>query len=75
MKKSNVIKIDGFFDSWKKVFEANDPVNGTSLTIYSNGRTKQFDVVQTNDEGESITTHLTADSGLNFVRALQDLHD
>jgi len=72
--KDNVISLEDYLYSWESVFRIDDPVNGSTLSIYVNTSSRQFDVVQTNDEGESITTHLTADTGKAFLAAINRLN-
>lgn len=69
----NVVHMDNFMNNWREVHRVDDPVNGTTLTIHVNKYTKQFDVVQTNDEGESITTHMSALTGAAFLNAVREL--
>ncbi len=58
----NVTYISDHIGTWHERLRHYDPVNGTTLNVYVNDLTKEIDVIQTNDEGESITTHLSAES-------------
>ncbi len=58
----NVTYISDHVGTWNEKLRHYDPVNGTTLSVYVNDKTNEIDVVQTNDEGESITTHLSAAS-------------
>lgn len=69
----NVVHMDDFMNNWRQVYRVDDPVNCTTLTIHVNKYTKQFDVVQTNDDGESITTHMSALTGAAFLSAVREL--
>lgn len=69
----NVVHMDDFMNNWRQVYRVDDPVNCTTLTIHVNKYTKQFDVVQTNDDGESITTHMSALTGAAFLNAIREL--
>lgn len=69
----NVVHMDDYMNNWREVHRVTDEVNGTMLTIHVNRYTKQFDIVQTNDDGESITTHMSALTGGAFLKALREL--
>lgn len=56
--------------TWRELFRHHDEVNGSTLTIYVNDAAKAIDVVQTNDAGESITTHMKSD--LDVMQFLKD---
>lgn len=67
---SNVMKISDYIGKWREVYSHEDKINGTMLVAYVNDRTKELDIVQTNSDGESITTHFNEDHGLLFITNL-----
>ena len=69
----NVVHMDDFMNNWRQVYRVDDSLNGSTLTIHVNKYTKQFDVIQTNDDGESITTHMSALTGAAFLSAVREL--
>ncbi len=64
---SNVTQITDYIGKWREVYRHSDDENGVTLVVFINDRTAELDIVQTNDEGESITTRLGKDAGLLFV--------
>lgn len=66
----DVVHINAFSDAWAKVFRADDEVNGTTLVVFANRRSSEYEIIQTNDYGESITTHMTPELGAAFLEAL-----
>lgn len=54
----NVISIDEYRSPWREVFSSDGET--TSIQLYMNSRTGEVEIVQTNDDGESIRTVLTS---------------
>lgn len=57
---SNVIDMDDYRDKWKELFRFTDEVSGSIMIVNANNLTGDVDVMQTNDEGETIVTHLNS---------------
>lgn len=67
---NNIVYLSDRIGKWSESFRHHDVVNGTMISVWLNDTTKDIDVVQTNDDGEAITTHLSGDHAALFVSML-----
>ena len=66
---SNVIQLSDYRDDgWKEVFTTDGP--SSTLQVYLNGKTGEAEVVQQNDDNETIRTPLSAIDAQLLVNAL-----
>lgn len=66
----NVTYISDHIGTWIEKFHHYDAVNGTTLVAFMNDKTNEVDIVQTNDDGESITTHLSKDAAVTLLAGM-----
>jgi hypothetical protein len=67
-----VIKLSDYVMNWRQIF-ATDSDNST-LQIYVNERTGEFEIVQMNDDGEVIRTCLSTVESVGLSQTMTAAH-
>lgn len=64
-----LIVLDDYRQQWREALKVH--TDASTLSLFVNARTGEAEIVQTNDEGESISTSISSDIVELFREALQ----
>lgn len=64
-----LIVLDDYRQQWRKALQVH--TDASTLSLFVNDRTGEAEIVQINDEGESISTSISSDIVKLFRKALQ----